>query len=242
LVQGVAIRKLAEPLIYYRLVLWRAFQDTFRHFVRQVLVGLILLGLATWIRCLTLPRGQNCDVSELKAGFLAVAFYFAAVVLFNVFMAPVRIHREQSELIRPEEGEPTLVRLVSRELHDPILQDTFGYGDDFAYSAHQTSDGIELSWSVLRREGERRPPYIPREAKCVLQVGDKRVIADASPTYYRASCTYPKDFDLVPTTGHLEFSWEGEELKWPLPPVLGGPRETPPRTRVGNEGLRPVVD
>jgi len=206
------IHGFTEPFAYYGSVVWRALRDTFRHFAREVVVGVILLVLATWIRCATLPRGQECEIGDFKAGLAAVAIYFGVVFLFHLVMAPVRLHREQAQLIDPGSAEPILVKLVAKELRDAILQDTFGYGDDFSYSAHQTSDGIELSWSVLRREGDKLPPYIPRDAKCIVQVGDERIEAEMSPAFYRASCKYP----------HLDFFWEAMERQWPTASLLRG--------------------
>ena len=65
------IHGFTEPFAYYGSVVWRALRDTFRHFAREVVVGVILLVLATWIRCATLPRGQECEIGDFKAGLAA---------------------------------------------------------------------------------------------------------------------------------------------------------------------------
>jgi hypothetical protein len=210
-----------ETFVYYRMVGGRAISDSLRHIVRQVLVGAVLLALGTLIGCV---RGADCKVNDLKTGLAAVAIYFGAVFVFNLVMAPVRIHREQV----PPIPKPRLVTLVAKELRDPTLQETLGHGNDYSYSAHQIKDGIELTWSVLRREGDKLPPYLPRDARCTLQTGE---VADVCPRYFKITCVYPRDFGVVPTTGHVDLYWEGSEITYPLPPsrwIRGEPRATPP--------------
>lgn len=171
--------------------------------------------------------GVGCDASDLKTSLLAVGAYLVAVFVFNLVMAPVRIHREQV----PPIAKPRLVRLVAKELRDPVLQHTLGYGDDYSYSAHQAKDGIELTWAVIQRDGDKLPPYLPRDARCALQTGDKLTVADVRPGFHRMSCIYPRDFGVTPTTGHVDLYWEGSDLKYPLPSlhqIRGEPGASPP--------------
>ncbi len=213
-----------ETFVYYRMVAWRALRDTFRHIVRQVFVGVILAALVALIRCATLPRGVSCELNGLKIFLLAVGAYFGAVFVFNLVMAPVRIHREQV----PPIPKPRLVKLVAKELRDPAFQETAGHGNDYSYSAHQVKDGIELTWSVLQRDGDKVPPYLPRDARCTLGTGE---VADVWPRYFKITCVYPRDFGVVPTTGHVDIYWEGSQMRYLMEPsrrIRGEPRATPP--------------
>lgn len=216
--------RLWEPFAYYGTVAWRALRDSLRHFIGQVLVGLTLLILGTLFQCV---RGDECETSALKTGLVVVGIYFGAVLAFNLVMAPVRIHREQA----PPTPQPRLVRLVAKELRDPVLQETGGYGHDYSYSAHQVKDGIELTWEVIQREGDKLPPYLPRDARCALQTGE---VADVSPGYFRIRCVYPHDFGVIPTTGHVDLYWEGSDLTFPFVPshrIRGEPGATPPEPK-----------
>jgi hypothetical protein len=136
-------------------------------------------------------------------------------------------HREEA----PPSPQPRLVRLVAKELRDPVLQETFGPEHDYSYSAHQVKDGIELTWAVLQRHVEKIPPYLPRDARCVLQTGERLIPADVCPTYFSMTCVYPRHFGVIPTTGHVDLYWEGSDITFYFPPIRqrhDEPGATPP--------------
>lgn len=93
------MRRLTDPFEYYWNVLVRALRDTWRHIFAHVLVGFVLFLLGFLFKCASLPSGQECKATDFEAGVVAVAIYAGTILLFNVVMGPVRLHRELTKLV-----------------------------------------------------------------------------------------------------------------------------------------------
>jgi hypothetical protein len=218
-----SLERLAEPFVYYGTVVWDAVRATWRHIRAHIMAGVITYVLGSLLGC----RWQEgaCQVTEVKAGLVAVAIYLGSVLLFNIAMAPVRIHREGAMAL--DALRDVQVRLTSKDLREAATDDHAAGGPDWAYLAYQVKDGIELVWRALYRESTGQN-QIPRDAQCVLRLpGNRNVTARVIPQLHEIRCVYPGDFpEVTPTTGHLDFIWQATDRVFP-PPSLEYMRREP---------------
>jgi hypothetical protein len=226
------LSRVRAPFAYYGRVLLRALRDTWRHVVAYVLVALVLALLAAARECDLNPPGLACVMSQsLRAALWAFGVYGAAVLAFNLLLAPVRMERETVGL--RVAGEPLPVEYLSHVVHrEPMFAE-----DNWEFEAYQTAAGIGLSWRAGDPSdfGMGAPKQVPGEVVCRItsSAGGKphELALKRGWQGRQVECVYPRDFPTAePTTGSIEAEWlvQRNDTRFiAVPPleVLRGQRE-----------------